>query len=99
VAEEVVQRQFGIDLFNHVSMRLAKRVRTQDDDDILHASTFHRSRAPGVTAANHVGGEWQWSRVYDELGCPEPALHNPRRALELGGVAPGARAVRPPVRA
>jgi hypothetical protein len=42
----------------------------------------------GGNTANRARSEWLCSRVYSNLGRPEPALHHARRCLELVESAP-----------
>jgi hypothetical protein len=87
--EREQHRRLAVDLFNHVwtLLQLEARTPAQDDEVVhaAHASRYHWGIAG--TAKNLVRGEWQVSRVYAELGRPEPALHHARRCFELARAA------------
>ncbi|MDQ1437965.1 MAG: hypothetical protein QOK43_1594 [Acidimicrobiaceae bacterium] len=82
---ERVERQWAVDLFNHVWSLMDKAERTADDDAEMvhaaHASCLHWLHVGGPV--NAVRGEWQCSRVYAILGRAEPARHHAERALAL----------------
>ena len=84
------ERKLATDLFNHVWTLLEKPERTPELDDEMinatHAQRHHWARAG--TAANVARGEWQVSRVYCELGRPEPALYHAGRCLAYCESAP-----------
>jgi len=86
VADELTreeQRQLGVDLFNHVWTLLENPNRTPEQNDEMldatYASAYHWSKAG--TTANIARSQWQISRVYCELGRPEPALYHAGRCV------------------
>jgi hypothetical protein len=82
---DVPHRQLAVDLFNATWRLLAIDEPSAEQVDELihtaHASRYHWGIAG--TRANEARGEWQCSRVYAELGRPEPALWHARRCLAL----------------
>jgi hypothetical protein len=83
--DPATQRQVAVDLFDHCWTLLRLPSRTLDqDDELLHAAHASRHHWGVVgTVANRARGEWMCSRVYAELGRPEPALYHAYRALAL----------------
>ena len=79
------ERQLAVDLYNGLWPLLGKAERTPDEDAQLvhqaHASLYHWGNVG--TEVNRARGEWMCSRVYSEIGRPEPALWHAQRCLEL----------------
>lgn len=80
-----LHRRLGVDLFNEVWSLLDKADRTDEDAERMvhaaHASRYHW----GIVGqpVNFARGDWQISRVYAVLSCPERALHYAMRSLEI----------------
>ncbi len=83
--EEDCHLKFAKDCFNYVWTLLEKEDRTSEEDDEMvhaaHASRYHWGKV-GVPV-NFARGEWQISRVYSELGSPEPAMYHAQRCLAI----------------
>jgi hypothetical protein len=80
-----VDRQLGVDLYNHTWTLLEKENRTRADDDELlsaaHASAYHWSRA-GAGPEHVARSQWQISRVNAVLGRGAAAVYHAERCLE-----------------
>jgi len=83
--ERLDHRRLAIALFNEAWRLMKQDGRTPAEDDrllhVTHASRYHWGEVG--TPANLARGEWQCSRVYAELGRPEPCQHHARRVLSL----------------
>jgi hypothetical protein len=77
------QKHLAAALFNETWTLLDRADRAEDDDDLLvhaaHASAYHWRRVG--QPKQFARSEWQCSRVYAQLGRPEPALQHARRCL------------------